>query len=504
MINSTRDVRNEKKKKKTIINAHHRLRMRESKIREAQKFREQIYAKIPVRLQIPIERVIDAERKLLQCVILGFSGDGRHIVTHSKGQSGCHHCIQFWKFDMGHTKSRLVREVPVLRERDGSPLHAVKQRNARIVVNFAHSADERVYFFNFQILRRDVEDGCRPEQDGYFCFFPNPIFLANDSGSSFLNDCDDDEEEKRCFPFVLFGRDPEGDEYSDDACMMTTEAARILVKGRVYESNAIVPYCSAWSGLVRSYDDDEPEKMLSYSVFLNLGDGIMEAVYKPLKNSRRADPYSSGLWTTKYCAKRSIFDNAATSSSLLRKIENESFACRDYELFPLKFFGDTLVGRMHCVMENLSEQTKMIVITYAIKTRVSAQKNFLSEREKLVEDFALDILNVSQMTVPISTPIGSVASSIGVKTNMSIRARLKIYKLLLNAATSEAIELRRSSGLSRMHSKSKFRNSSEGDNAAMIYKNKSVNAIIHDTFPFCLLGYGVVVSERRNSIITSV
>ena len=89
----------------------------------------------------------------------------------------------------------------------------------------------------------------------------------------------------------------------------------------------------------------------------------------------------------------------------------------------------------------------------------------------------------------------------GVKTQAfmpSARARLRTYKLLLNAAQSEAIEMRRASGLSRMRANQRYRNSSEGDNANLVYKNKSVNVIVHDTLPVCLLGYGVVVSERNN------
>ena len=119
-----------KKKKARVINAHVRLRQRETNA--SHKNTKQVYAQIPIRLQAPIERIVDRERKLLKVVVLGFTANGNHLVAHDSrgGLSGLEHSIQFWTFDVhGKRASKLVREVPVLRERDGSSMREVM--NAR-------------------------------------------------------------------------------------------------------------------------------------------------------------------------------------------------------------------------------------------------------------------------------------------------------------------------------------------------------------------------------------
>ena len=172
------------------------------------------------------------------------------------------------------------------------------------------------------------------------------------------------------------------------------------------------------------------------------------------------------------CEER-IFNVAANKFEMLSELENAKFQCRDYELMPLKKIGKTLAARMHCVLENVqSMTTRMIVVTFVIEA--SSGHGF--------DLPGVDILDVSETNVPLSMP---TMMSEGVKRKHLCRprARLRTYKLLLNAAQSEAIEMRRASGLSRMRANQRYRNSSEGDNANLVYKNKSVNVIVHDTLP---------------------
>ena len=461
-----------KKKKARVIHAHVRLRQRET-TNASHKNTKQVYAQIPIRLQAPIERIVDRERKLLKVVVLGFTANGNHLVAHDSrgGPSGLDHSIQFWTFDVhGKRASKLVREVPVLRERDGSSMREVKNARA-VAVSFAQSPCEEVFFCNFQLLRKREDSGeeTRPEQSAYFCFFPNPMRMRNES-----NEIDEDD----AFPRKIFEED----------VSMTAEAARVLVKGEQYVSSAIVPYGgSIWSGMVRGESSPASKSIPGrYSMFLNLGDGVLEAIYQPLANLKRPDRASSDLFVTKFDARRDVFNVAANKFEMLSEIENARFQCRDYELMPLKTVGKTLAARMHCVMENVQTmKTRMIVITFAIEASSPHGFNLPG----------VDIVDVSETNVPLSMPATMSGKQGGVQ---SVRERLRTYKLLLDAAQSEAIELRKSSGLSRMKCNRRYRNSSEGDNANLVYKKSSLNLIVHDTLPVCLVGYGVVFSERKN------
>ena len=63
---------------------------------------EQIFGSIPPRLTIPVERVIDDARKMLSCVLLGFTADGDHLVSYSaEGGENFSFELQIWKFQPG-------------------------------------------------------------------------------------------------------------------------------------------------------------------------------------------------------------------------------------------------------------------------------------------------------------------------------------------------------------------------------------------------------------------
>ena len=149
-----------RKKKTPTTHAHLRLRDRETTLSLRTRFgggggpTTPIYAEIPPRLRAPIERILDRERRLLRAVVLGFTADGGHVVAHHHDRAnGGEHWVQFWTFDVhGKRPSRLVREIPVMRERDGSSMRETKNARAT-VVSFAQSPCEEHFFFNFQLLR---------------------------------------------------------------------------------------------------------------------------------------------------------------------------------------------------------------------------------------------------------------------------------------------------------------------------------------------------------------
>ena len=71
---------------------------------------EQIFRSIPPRLTIPVERVIDDARKMLSCVLLGFTADGDHLVSYSaEGGENFSFELQIWKFQPGARARLLAR-----------------------------------------------------------------------------------------------------------------------------------------------------------------------------------------------------------------------------------------------------------------------------------------------------------------------------------------------------------------------------------------------------------
>ena len=64
-------------------------------------------------------------------------------------------------------------------------------------------------------------------------------------------------------------------------------------------------------------------------MFLNLGDGVLEAIYQPLANLKRPDRASSDLFVTKFDARRDVFNVAANKFEMLSEIENASFNAED-------------------------------------------------------------------------------------------------------------------------------------------------------------------------------
>ena len=74
---------------------------------------EQIFRSIPPRLTIPVERVIDDARKMLSCVLLGFTADGDHLVSYSaEGGENFSFELQIWKFQPG-ARARLLATTPL-------------------------------------------------------------------------------------------------------------------------------------------------------------------------------------------------------------------------------------------------------------------------------------------------------------------------------------------------------------------------------------------------------
>lgn len=77
------------------------------------------FRSIPPRLTIPIERVVDRDRKMLSCVLLGFLADGDHLVSYSTRDDGGGGDLQLqiWTFRPGR-RAELLATSPLF-ESDG-------------------------------------------------------------------------------------------------------------------------------------------------------------------------------------------------------------------------------------------------------------------------------------------------------------------------------------------------------------------------------------------------
>ena len=229
------------------------------------------------------------------------------------------------------------------------------------------------------------------------------------------------EEKAACFRKIFEERKRNGGSRRDN---VTAEAARVLVKGERYTSSAIVPIL-LWSGMVRG-DLVGASSSPRYSIFLNLGDGILEAIYQPLANIK-PDRASSEENTMR----RETYSTSPNKFEMLSELESAKFQCRDYELMPLKTIGKTLAARVHCVLkctvDDNADDCGHVWIEASSGHDLTYRRGHFRR---------------SETNVPLSMP---TMMSEGVKTQAfmpSARARLRTYKLLLNAAQSEAIEMK--------------------------------------------------------------
>ena len=101
-------------------NAFLRLRQREVFGRVHSK--DKIFTAIPRRLASPITTLVDAPRaKLLECVLLGFTADGEHLVSYAALDGARRYELQIWTFRPGaNTRCKLLASVPLFQADAGA------------------------------------------------------------------------------------------------------------------------------------------------------------------------------------------------------------------------------------------------------------------------------------------------------------------------------------------------------------------------------------------------
>ena len=87
------------------------------------------FRSIPPRLTVPIERVIDRDRKMLSCVLLGFLADGDHLVSYStRGvDDGDELQLQIWTFRPGR-RAELLATSPLFESEGGDFRRSWRER----------------------------------------------------------------------------------------------------------------------------------------------------------------------------------------------------------------------------------------------------------------------------------------------------------------------------------------------------------------------------------------
>ncbi|GMH37260.1 hypothetical protein BSKO_05133 [Bryopsis sp. KO-2023] len=82
-------------KKRPSVNIVDRLARRQDGERETSPF----FRKTPRRLLFPVEDIVDAKGALLECIILGFTRDGDHLISYKRRDSETpDYSLQLWKF----------------------------------------------------------------------------------------------------------------------------------------------------------------------------------------------------------------------------------------------------------------------------------------------------------------------------------------------------------------------------------------------------------------------
>ena len=74
------------------------------------------FARVPPRLCVPVERVVDERRRMLECVLLGFLSDGDHVVSYACGERGFE--LQIWSFRPG-ARATLAATTPIFESESG-------------------------------------------------------------------------------------------------------------------------------------------------------------------------------------------------------------------------------------------------------------------------------------------------------------------------------------------------------------------------------------------------
>ena len=88
-----------------------RLHARALGARSAAQSNSRIFRAVPPRLCVPVERVVDAPRRMLECVLLGFLSSGDHVVSYRETErGGCE--LEIWSFQP-NARAELIATTPL-------------------------------------------------------------------------------------------------------------------------------------------------------------------------------------------------------------------------------------------------------------------------------------------------------------------------------------------------------------------------------------------------------
>jgi len=109
MTGGNRDEGKERKRN-ARTSAFGRICARETSAKIAQRGEFKAFSSIPPRLTIAVERIVDEQRTMLRCVLLGFLADGDHLVSYSG--DGERYALQIWRF-RAMAKCELLASTPL-------------------------------------------------------------------------------------------------------------------------------------------------------------------------------------------------------------------------------------------------------------------------------------------------------------------------------------------------------------------------------------------------------
>ena len=95
------------------------LRLRQREVFGRVRSKSKIFTAIPGRLASKIATLVDSSGKLLECVLLGFTADGEHLVSYAALDGARRYELQIWTF-RPHTTCSLVASVPLFVDAAGA------------------------------------------------------------------------------------------------------------------------------------------------------------------------------------------------------------------------------------------------------------------------------------------------------------------------------------------------------------------------------------------------
>ncbi|KAL0031178.1 hypothetical protein WJX77_008380 [Trebouxia sp. C0004] len=135
-----------------------------------------LYTRIPARLQFHVESVVDNERRLLGCVLLGFTAQGHHLLSYTSTPG---YRLQIWSFLWGQ-QAELLAEIDLFggtsemgSDSSDDDIFVSTDLPTSMAVSITETADQQLLIVQGCPDSTDVDDALADAMS-YVTVFPHP------------------------------------------------------------------------------------------------------------------------------------------------------------------------------------------------------------------------------------------------------------------------------------------------------------------------------------------